>query len=119
MLINELPYYMVRALVLTIILEVIAAFMFMVRDKKDFLNIILANILTNPLVVSISVYFNLKYGLEGRRYSLIILELSAFFVEGFIYSRYLKYRKINPYLLSIFLNMASFLFGEVINFMWK
>ena len=50
---------MCRALVLTIIIEVAVALSLKVRDKKDLLNIVLVNFLTNPLVVSISVFFNL------------------------------------------------------------
>ena len=116
MLINELPYYMVRALFLTIIIELFVALLLKVREKKDILNIVLVNILTNPIVVSVSVFFNYRYGLMGRKISLIVLELTAYFVEGFIYYKYLKYRKINPFLLSIILNLSSYLIGEVINY---
>ncbi len=118
MLINELPYYMGRALFLTIIIEGFVALLLGVRDKKDFLNVALVNLLTNPLVVSISVFFNLRYGLEGRRYALIVLEIWAFFMEGFVYHKCLKYKKINPYLFSILLNMSSYLIGEVINYVF-
>ena len=71
------------------------------------INIVLVNVLTNPLVVSLSVYMNLRYGLMGRRVSLVFLEIWAFYTEGFLYRRYLKYKNINPYLLSIVLNLSS------------
>ena len=54
---------MIICLVATILIECIVAILLRIRNKKDIINIILANILTNPLVVSIPVYLNILYGI--------------------------------------------------------
>ena len=67
-----------------------------VRDKKDILNIILVNVLTNPLVTSIPILVLVTIGWKERIIMLIILELLTFITEGFIYYKTLKFKKINP-----------------------
>lgn len=69
MIINDLPIIMLKCLIATIIIEIIVALIMGIRNKKDLLNIVLVNCLTNPLVTSIPVYFNINYGLLERRYS--------------------------------------------------
>jgi hypothetical protein len=113
---NDLPYIMARCLILTIIIEVGIAIMLGYR-KKDLINILLVNIMTNPIVVTVPLYFNVKYGLLERNIVLLILELLTVFIEGFIYKKYLSKRKINPYILSLILNASSYLVGVVINYL--
>lgn len=113
---NTLYGTMFRCLLVTLIIEIIVAFILGVRNKKDFINIVLGNILTNPLVVSISIYINIRYGLSIRDMWIIFLELMAFIVEGSIYYKVLNYKKINVFLLSLLLNLSSYFIGEVINY---
>ena len=113
MLIKDIPKIMIICLLSTIIIEVFFSFLFKIRNKKDFLNVILVNMITNPIVVITSIYVGLKYGLSYRNISLVILEISAIIIEGFIYYKYLVYQKINPYLLSFLLNLLSYFIGEV------
>ena len=115
MRIDDLPYIMVKCLVLTIIIELVIAIIIGIRNKKDILNVILVNVFTNPLVTSIPIFIYLKYGYNAEKVSLIILEIFAFVTEGFIYSKVLKYKKLNPYLISLILNLSSYLIGAVIN----
>ena len=110
MRLSELPYYMGKCLILTILVEVLVAFILGYR-KKDLLNVILVNIITNPIVTTIPVYFNVEYGLQERNISLLILELLTLFTEGFIYKKYMDKRNINLYLLSLILNGSSYLLG--------
>ena len=114
MKISDLPFVMVKCLVLTILIECLIAF-FLKYRKKDLLNILLVNIFTNPIVSSVPVYFNVKFGVSGRNISLLILELLVLVVEGFMYHKYLNNKKINPYLLSLILNGSSYLLGVLIN----
>lgn len=116
MRLSDLPYVMVKCLVFTIIIEVTIAFILGHR-KKDLLNVLLVNILTNPIVSSVPVYFNVKFGLKYRNISLFVLELLVLVVEGFIYKKYLNRKKINPYLLSLILNGASYFIGVIINYL--
>ena len=56
MLINEIPYYMARAAILTVIIETCASFIIGKRNKKDLLNVVLANIMTNPILNAITIF---------------------------------------------------------------
>ncbi len=111
----DLPYVMIQCLLITLIIECSVAFILKYR-KKDLLNVLLVNILTNPIVTTIPVYFNVKYGVTSRNICLIVLELLVLIFEGFIYNKHITNRKINPYLLSLILNASSYLIGEVINY---
>ena len=115
MKISDLPYVAIRCLVLTIIIECLVAFVIGYR-KKDLLNILLVNFITNPIVSTIPVYFNVKYGVIPRNICLFVLELMVLIVEGYLYKKYLKYKKVNPYILSLILNLSSYLIGVIINY---
>jgi hypothetical protein len=106
---------MIKCLVCTIIIEVIIAYILKIRDKKDILNIILVNIVTNPIVVSLPILMLVKYGYKVRLNTLIFLEILTVIVEGLIYLKVLKYKKINPFIISLILNLSSYLIGEIIN----
>ncbi|MBR1414171.1 MAG: hypothetical protein IJ574_05855 [Bacilli bacterium] len=108
------PLYMLKFLIITIIIEIIFAFILGLR-KKELLNVVLVNILTNPLVVSITVYVNITYGLYYRKITLIILEVLTIIIEAFIYKKYIKNK--NSIRLAILLNLASFFVGELINYL--
>lgn len=110
----EMLKWMAICLTLTIIIETTVAFILKLR-KTDLLIVVLVNILTNPLVVSMSHYFNIKYGHNGYTYSLITLELLTFITEGLIYKYNLDNKKINPFIISLILNLTSYLFGLIIN----
>lgn len=117
MLLNELPFVMIRCLLVTIIIEVIGSIILGIRTKKDILNVVLVNIITNPIVVTIPVWFNINCGILERNVCLFILELWAFLLEAFLYKKYLSFKKINPYVVSIVLNLCSYLIGEIINYL--
>ncbi len=115
MRINDLPMIMVKCLLCTIVIELVIAFICGLRKKKDFLNVLLVNVLTNPIVVSLPILLAINFGFKWRVISLIVLEIITVITEGFIYSKVLDFKKINPYILSIILNLGSYLIGEVIN----
>lgn len=105
---------MLICLIITLVLETLAAFILRVKDKKDYLNIVLVNFLTNPLLVSITIAVQIFY----RKYYftiLVILEIIAVLVEGFIYKKYLKFKVLNPFFLSLVLNCSSYFIGQFIN----
>jgi len=114
MRINEIPIYMVKSLIYTVIVELGISIILGVRDKKDILNIILINIFTNLIVTSIPILFNYLYDYNARNIILYILEILTVIVEGFTYKKVLKYKKINGYVLSLILNVVSYLLGYVV-----
>ena len=117
MLINEIPYYIARSLILTIVIEVSIAFLIGIRKRRDLLNVFLVNMLTNPVVSIIPITLNVYVSLYARNISLIILEIIVLFLEGFIYKFVLEYKKINWFLISLILNACSFGIGEVLNYL--
>ncbi len=112
--ISDLPKVMLISLVSTIIIEVTVAFILHYR-KKDLVNVILVNILTNPLLNSLVIAINVYYGIIARNISLYILEIMVVIIEGFIYQKYLNNKKINGYIVSLILNIASYGIGLLIN----
>ncbi len=119
MFIDDLPIIMVQCLLITEAVEIIVALVMGIREKKDMLNIFLVNIMTNPIVVSLPVYLNVKYGLMTRNISLAVLEILTVLIEGFVYYKYFNYKKINGFIVSLILNVSSFFVGEIINSLRK
>lgn len=115
MTIDELPVVMIRCLLSTIIIELLLALILGVRDKKDILNIILVNTMTNPLLVSLITYITYNR-IFNRTVSIVIMEILVVIIEGFTYKKILKFKKINPYVLSLILNASSYFIGELINY---
>lgn len=109
-----LPYIMFLALVVTILLEVLSALIIKIRDNKDIINIILVNVLTNPLLVSITYVIFLKFGEEIQKIVEAVMEITILIVEGILYKKYLKNDKINPFLISFILNLSSYTIGSKI-----
>ena len=115
MIINDLPFIMLKCLVFTILIEVVVGLIIGVRNKKDILNVILVNVLTNPLVTSIPVLIYINFSTTPYIISVILLEMFAFVSEGFIYKKTLTYKRINPFIISLILNLSSYLIGLLIN----
>lgn len=114
-MLQKLPIILINCLFFTILIELTISLILRIKDKKDILNIILVNIATNPIVVLIPYIFGLLYNLRIRHIVLYILEIITVIFEGYIYKKYLNYKKINPYVLSFILNLSSYLIGDVIN----
>lgn len=112
--INELPLIMLIFLSSTIVIELIMSLLLGMRNKKDILNVILVNIMTNPLVVSILMYITYNR-LFNTTISIIILEILVILTEGFAYKKVLTFDKINPYVLSLILNISSYFIGGLLN----
>lgn len=112
-MIEELPKYMLLCLSITIAVEMLCS-IFLGLRKKDLVNVLLANILTNPLVVVIPIAVLFYYNRIASYISLFILEVLTVIVEGIIYKKYLNNRKINAFVLALILNVLSFLVGLVV-----
>ena len=102
---------MIKCLLCTIVIEILIALVLNIKDKKDLLYVVLVNILTNPIVVLVPILINSKF----KIITLYSLEILTVFIEGYIYLKVLKYKKLNPFILSILLNLSSYLIGGIIN----
>lgn len=114
MYIDDILLIMLICLSSTIVIEISMSLLLGIRNKKDILNVILVNIMTNPLIVSIIMYitYNRIFNLT---ISIIILEILITLVEGFAYKKVLTFDKINPYVLSLILNISSYFIGKLLN----
>lgn len=115
MAISDLPKVMLICLICTIILELIPSIIIGIRSKKDIFNIVLTNIITNPIVVFTSFIISLKFGHQVRVIYMIIIEIAVVLIEALIYKKTISDLKMNPLLFSIILNASSYFIGEVIN----
>ena len=109
------PLILIRCLLCTIVIELLIALILSVIDKKDLIYVILVNILTNPIVVLLPIFIYYKFGYMAKSITLYLLEILTVFIEGLIYLKTLKYKKLNPFILSLLLNLSSYLIGEIIN----
>ncbi len=114
MLLNDLPLVMLRALGVTILVEGAAAFLLGVRSLRRQATVLLCNVMTNPLVVSLNVLCTYFCGRAGYWVSLALLEAGAFCAEALVYRRDPPCKR-NPFALSAALNACSFLTGVVLN----
>ena len=112
---SNLPIILVRCLLSTVVIELIVALILSVRDKRDILNVILVNIITNPVVVMSQMLLYMNFGSNMEKIGIAILEVLVVLVEGLIYKKVLNYNKVNPFFLSLLLNASSFFIGELIN----
>lgn len=104
------------ALLLTIVLEeLFAIVLYKIKNIKDLINIMLINMLTNPLLNGILIYINVFYGNYTRTVYLYVLEIVVVIVEGLYYKLFLSKVKFNPFVISLFLNIFSYLFGNLIS----
>ena len=114
MTLEQLPLIMLRALALTILIECAAAWLLGARTKRDQTTVVLVNLLTNPLVVSLGAATSLWLGFKAVRPVTLAMEVLVVVIEGAVYKKTLIIEK-NPYVVSLVCNLASFLIGEVLN----
>ena len=110
----ELIYSMGTALLLTIVIEGIFGLAFGVRSVRGQLVMLLANLLTNPLVNAVHGFCAYGLGLHGAAMSVIILalEAGAFAAEGYVYSIRTDIKR--PFLFSFGANAFSYTTGVLI-----
>jgi len=111
---EQLPLIMLRALALTVIIEGSTAWIMGVRNVRDQGTVALANILTNPLVVSLGAAAMYYIGPRALRPVTLTMEVLVFIAEGYIYKRRITC-KADPYVLSLACNLSSYLIGEMLN----
>lgn len=97
---------------ITIIIEIVLAYLLRIRKKEDFLNIIIINFITN---IALNIFIIISAILFNKIIiNILLLEIFILVVEGIFYKRKLSYKKINPFLISLVLNTVSYLFSLII-----
>lgn len=108
---------LMTSLFLTLIIELTITVLMGIRTKEDIRVIICANVCTNPVVVYIVNCVSIISGkLLIYWITVAILEIFAVIVEYIIYKKYLKFNRINPFVISLMCNVISFGTGLVINY---
>ena len=110
------PLYMLACLGLTIIVEILVALIIKIRTKMDLIHIVLVNVMTNPVIVALTNLISINYGYSAGYTFLYIAEVFVVLIEGFVYKKYLDYKKINPFVLALLLNVCSYIAGVVMNY---
>ena len=115
---NWLPEYITLIsfnLFLTLIIEVPVAFLLGVRKPRDVETVMLTNVVSNPVFVT-TVFLLLHFHIINGTFNIVILflEIVVSVAEGFVYRRFIREGKINPFVLSFLANACSFAVGAIL-----
>lgn len=113
-MISDLPWIMAYCLACTVAIEAGAAYVLGKRNLREQAVILLVNIMTNPLLVSVGFCILLFKGRTAYFAALAAMEAAVVFAEGLVYKKTLL-TEDRPYMLSLVLNLSSFALGQVIN----
>ena len=102
---------MLTALVCTLVLETGMAWGLGVRGQKDLGIVLLANLLTNPVVSVLPTAAAFYLGYKAFGLVTAAAEAGAVLTEGLVYGKLLSFRRIHPMLLSFILNISSYAAG--------
>ena len=106
---------LVKSLALTLIIETAGAAALGFRAKGDYLLLLLVNVATNPVVAATLDYmYYYHYRIFGW-YLILALEVAAVCVEWLLYRNRLRYRKMNPFFVSLILNALSYTGGLIVD----
>ena len=104
------------SLILTLGIEVVIAFLWGIRRKKEFLLILLVNIVTNPLAVL--SYWLYRIYFAGPSIPIqVVIELLVVLTEALIYRSFAKeedWQLKSPVLLALISNVISWSLGLLV-----
>lgn len=106
---------LLKSLAMTLVLELVFAPVLGLRKPKDFLLVLLVNVLTNPLVgLTLDLYW-LHTGAMPPWYLILVLEAAAVLSEALLYRKRLEYTALPPLVLSLILNGISYFGGWILS----
>lgn len=104
---------MLRPLLVTLILEMVAAILWGVRVKRNLLVVALVNCITNPGLNLLLLVGGIYFPYSVIRFLLLGMELLIVLSEGFLFRSFLENVK-HPFLFSFCLNCVSFFLGGIL-----
>ncbi len=113
MIFHRILYTILICFALTVIIEAVFAFVFGVRSGYGQLVVLLTNAITNPVLNCVLTVVSFYLPRSFYYVFLIPLEVLIVIIEGFIYKKLLTV-KLNPFILSLLLNLCSFFLGNII-----
>lgn len=105
---------LIKSLVWTLGVELSAGALLGYYRWKDLLLIFLVNVLTNPVLGLILDGIYLGLGIFPGWEILLPLETLVVLTEGWLYRGRLSRERVNPFLLSLILNAASYFGGMLL-----
>jgi hypothetical protein len=103
-----------EALILTVVIEVIAAWLFGLRSKQELWTVLLINVITNPLLnylIAVNGYFHM---ISQTKMLILCLEVVAVLVEWRLLVWVLRQGNKKMLVLSFVMNVASYFAGLLI-----
>ena len=113
MIFHRIVDRMLLALALTVVIEGCGAFLLGVRTRRGQVVVLLANLITNPVLQCTMTAVSFFWSPSLYYYFLIPLEIAVVALEGRIYKSTLRL-KLNPFLFSFALNAGSYFIGRLI-----
>ena len=104
------------SLLLTLLIEGLVAFLWGIRGKKEFLLVLLVNVLTNPMAVLVYWLYQIYVG-EQLLPVQIIIELAVVVVEAYVYRSFSvddRFQIPRPIPLAIVANVCSWGIGRFV-----
>ena len=111
MIASELIHSLLVSLLITELLELPAAFLAGIRNKRDLFLIFLIDLITNPVLVMILNGIIIFTGDTPPGHLVIGLEIAVVIAEYLLFKICLRPGRIHPLVLSLLLNTISFLGG--------
>ncbi len=116
---SELAETLFWSWLLTVLIESMAAFLWGLRGRRNYLLLFLVNTFTNPLAVLLS-FALYRYTPLLLLTAQIIVEAAVFLSEGLIFRRNIDFGKCgdrcsNPWYLSLAVNLVSFASGLLLS----
>jgi hypothetical protein len=103
-----------EVLILTIVIEVVIAWLFGLRNKIALTTVALINVITNPLLnylLALNVYFHL---ISRTQILTWILEIVVVLVEWQLLLYWVERKRLRMFMLSLAMNASSYLTGWLI-----
>ena len=102
---------------IVLVTELSVSFLLGIRTIREAITVILINIITNPIVVVLSLLLTFMF-YEWRVFGNFILEIAVVFSEGYMFGRFNIFNNKNTYLCALLLNTISFLAGELLKLIY-
>ena len=110
MIFHRIVCNLLISLALTVGIEAVFAFCFGLRTRRAQVVVLLANVVTNPLLNSLTTVVSFYLSPSFFYWVLVPLEILVVIAEGYIYRSMLR-PNMNPLLLSFLLNCCSYVIG--------
>ena len=99
---------------MTLVFELAYALLWGIRGTREFIPVVLVNVLTNPIVVFVYYFVWFRRLPVSRGLVTLLMEAWAVVTEALLYRKYSPAIR-RPWLFSLSANAVSFAAGELIN----